>query len=51
MNRIIFITGAPGAGKSTIGRCIAEHFPKSLHIKLDALRGSVVNGQAVPARG
>ncbi len=51
MNKIIFITGAPGVGKSTIGRRIAEHFPKSLHIKLDALRGSVVNGQAVPARG
>ncbi len=51
MNKIILITGAPGAGKTTIGRRIAQHFSKSLHVKLDELRGSVVSGQAVPARG
>ena len=44
MNKIIFISGAAGAGKSTIGRRLAEHFPKSVHIKVDDLRESIVNG-------
>lgn len=48
MNKIILITGAPGAGKSTIGRRIAENFPKSLHIQVDHLRTSVVNGAITP---
>lgn len=48
MNKIIFITGAPGSGKTTIGRRIAEHFPKSLHVKLDDLRQSVISGRVVP---
>ena len=48
MNKIIFITGAPGSGKTTIGRRIAEHYPKSLHVEIDALRRSVVNGLVAP---
>jgi len=32
MNNIIFITGMAGAGKSTIGRLVARHSPKSLYI-------------------
>lgn len=44
MNKIILLTGAPGAGKSTIGRRIAENFPKSLHIKVDNLRQTVIGG-------
>lgn len=48
MNKIIFITGAPGAGKTTIGRHIAEKHPKSLHIKVDDLRQSVISGRVVP---
>lgn len=49
MNKIIFITGASGAGKTTIGRRIAEHYPKSLHLELDVLRRSIVNGLVVPS--
>lgn len=48
MNKIIFITGAPGTGKTTIGRCIAKQYSKSLHIKVDDLRQSVVSGRVVP---
>lgn len=40
----IFTTGAPGAGKTTIGRRVAEQFPKSIHIKVDDLQASVVSG-------
>ena len=46
MNMIIFITGSAGAGKTTIGRRIAEHYPQSVHIKVDDLRESIVNGPA-----
>jgi adenylylsulfate kinase-like enzyme len=46
LNTIIFITGAPGAGKSTIGRLIAEHFSKGLLIQVDELRGMMVKGFA-----
>lgn len=48
MNKIIFITGSPGAGKTTIGRRVAEQFPKSIHIDLDDLRGSVMSGAITP---
>lgn len=48
MHKIIFISGPPCAGKSTIGRRIAEHYPKSMQIKVDYLREFVVNGMAVP---
>lgn len=49
MNKIIFISGTPAAGKSTIGRRLAEHFPKSLHIRVDELRSHIVNGAAMPS--
>lgn len=48
MEQIIFITGAAGSGKSTIGRRLAEHFPRSVHIKVDDLREIIVNGNTVP---
>jgi predicted kinase len=51
MSTIFLITGAPGSGKSTIGRLVAQHFPKSLHINVDHLREMMVRGFATPADG
>lgn len=51
MNRIIFITGMAGSGKSTVGRLVAEHFPKCLFIQVDELREKMVTGYARPEDG
>ena len=51
MNKIIFITGMAGAGKSTVGRRVAGHFPKSLFIQVDELREKMVKGYAIPEDG
>lgn len=51
MHRIILITGAPGSGKSTVARRLAQHFPKSLHLQVDHLREMMVNGVALPGSG
>src|SRR5690349_15017848 len=48
LSNIIFITGAPGSGKSTIARRLAEHYPKSLHLQVDHLREMMVSGLALP---
>lgn len=48
MGKIIFITGAAGSGKSTIGRLVAERLPKSLLLPVDQLREMMVNGVALP---
>lgn len=48
MNNIILITGMAGSGKSTVGRLVAEHFPKGLHINVDVLREMMVKGYAAP---
>ena len=51
MNNIILITGMAGSGKSTVGRLVAEHFPKSLFIQVDELREKMVKGFATPEGG
>ena len=51
MNNIIFITGMAGAGKSTVGRLVARHFPKCLFIQVDELREKMVTGYAIPENG
>jgi gluconate kinase len=48
MSKIILIIGGPGAGKSTIGRRLAEHFERSVYHPGDSVRESVVNGFAIP---
>jgi predicted kinase len=51
MSPIFFITGAPGSGKSTIARRVAQHFDKSIHIQVDQLREMMVNGIILPEPG
>ena len=51
MPRIILVTGAPGSGKCTVARRLAQHFPKSLHLQVDHLREMMVNGVALPGSG
>lgn len=51
MSKIVFITGAPASGKSTIARKVAEHFPKSIHVQVDQLREMMVNGAEMPDHG
>lgn len=48
MSNIVLITGAPGAGKSTISRALAERFDPSFHLKVDDLRENMVNGFILP---
>jgi deoxyadenosine/deoxycytidine kinase len=51
MNKIIFITGMAGAGKSSVARLVARHFSKSLYIQVDELREKMVKGYAIPENG
>lgn len=48
MADIIVITGAPGAGKSTVARALAERFDPSFHLEVDGLRENMVNGFIMP---
>ena len=48
---IIFLTGAPGVGKSTLGRLLAETYAKALFIDLDDFREQVVSGLSQPSTG
>jgi len=45
--RLIVITGAQAAGKSTLGHAVADLLPKAVHVDGDAIHGFVVSG-AVP---
>jgi chloramphenicol 3-O-phosphotransferase len=44
--RVIVITGAMAAGKSTVAELLAQRLPRSVHIRGDAFRKMVVNGRA-----
>jgi predicted kinase len=48
MSKIILITGCPGCGKSTIGQALAKQFPSGVHLRVDAIRESMVSGFAPP---
>ncbi len=48
---VIFLTGAPGVGKSTVARALAERFDRSFLIDLDSLRASVIRGLSQPSAG
>lgn len=43
--RIILITGMMASGKTTVAQSLAQRFPKSVHLKGDAFRRMIVNGQ------
>lgn len=51
MSTITLISGAPGSGKSTIGKLIARRYPKCLLISVDHLREMMVSGLATPDQG
>jgi deoxyadenosine/deoxycytidine kinase len=51
MNNIVLITGMAGAGKSTIGRLVAQLSSKSLFIQVDELREKMIKGYARPEDG
>jgi len=44
--RVIVITGAMAAGKSTVAELLAQQLPKSVHVRGDAFRKMVINGRA-----
>ncbi|MFX4272216.1 AAA family ATPase [Propionibacteriaceae bacterium Y1685] len=44
--RVIVITGAMAAGKSTVAELLAHQLPTSVHIRGDAFRRMVINGRA-----
>jgi energy-coupling factor transporter ATP-binding protein EcfA2 len=43
--RLIVITGAQAAGKTTLGHAVAGLLPKAVHVDGDAIHGFVVSGQ------
>jgi shikimate kinase len=36
--RVVFLTGAPGVGKSTVGRLLADRLERAFFLDLDAFR-------------
>jgi chloramphenicol 3-O-phosphotransferase len=44
--RVIVITGAMAAGKSTIAELLAQRLPRSVHVRGDVFRRMVVNGRS-----
>jgi chloramphenicol 3-O-phosphotransferase len=43
--RIVVITGAMAAGKSTVAQALAERLPKSVHLRGDIYRKMIINGR------
>jgi predicted kinase len=43
--RIVLITGVMAAGKSTVAQALAERLPRSVHVRGDHFRRSIVNGR------
>ena len=43
--RVIVITGAMAAGKSTVAELLARRLPSSVHVRGDVFRKMVVNGR------
>jgi chloramphenicol 3-O-phosphotransferase len=49
--RVIVITGAMAAGKSTVAQALAERLPRSAHVRGDLFRRMIVSGRASLAPG
>jgi chloramphenicol 3-O-phosphotransferase len=43
---VFLLTGPPAAGKTTVGKLLAERFPRGVHIEGDFYRRCVVAGRA-----
>ncbi len=41
---ILFVSGIPGVGKTTVARLVAERLPRAAHIEGDAIHNLVVSG-------
>lgn len=39
---VIIIRGAPGAGKTELGKALAKHYPRGAKVEVDALRKMVI---------
>ncbi|QSB16068.1 AAA family ATPase [Natronosporangium hydrolyticum] len=47
--QVVLVSGVPGAGKTTIARKLAEHFPRSAHLEGDQIgEGFIINGLVRP---
>ncbi|WGF90064.1 AAA family ATPase [Marinivivus vitaminiproducens] len=44
--RLVIVTGAMAAGKSTVAEALARRLPKSVHLRGDLFRRMIVNGAA-----
>jgi len=40
---VIIIRGAPGSGKSELGKALARHYPQGARVEVDALRKMVIS--------
>jgi chloramphenicol 3-O-phosphotransferase len=45
---VLFISGIPGAGKTTVARIIAQRLSRSAHIESDAIQDLVISGRKHP---
>jgi predicted kinase len=46
--RVLLLTGAPGAGKTTVARSIAERLPRAVHLESDLLFHAIAAGYVEP---
>ena len=46
---VVFLTGAPAAGKTVLARALLRRFPRGIHVPVDDLRDWVVSGFAGPS--